>query len=113
MNTKGAHQMFDVLLESYKLDEQYVQPFMLQLQKTFSSMNREVLETRDVCSKRIRKQEDELDTHDERFAFGNFDDDTLYHRLRTKKQGEIDQNKEQIPDSELKISSTILTSKNP
>jgi len=48
--------------------------------------------------------EEELDTLDERFAFGKFDDDALYHRLRTKKQEEIDQVREQMADSEVEIS---------
>ena len=104
MNTKGAHQMFMELLESYRLDEQYIQPFMLQLKKTFSSMNREALENRAVCSKRMKKLEEELNTLDERFAFGRFDDDALYHRLRTKKQEEIDQVKEQMADTDVEIS---------
>jgi site-specific DNA recombinase len=33
---------------------------------------------------------------DERFAYGKFDDDALYHRLRIKKQSEINQVKEQL-----------------
>ena len=104
MNTKGAHQMFMELLESYKLDEQYIQPFMLRLKKTFSSMNKEALEIRSVCSKRMKKLDAKLDTLDERFAFGKFDDAALYHRLRTKKQEEIDQVKGQMADSDVEIS---------
>jgi hypothetical protein len=33
---------------------------------------------------------------DERFAYGKFDDDALYHRLRIKKQSELNQVKEQL-----------------
>lgn len=104
MNTKGAHQMSIELLVSYKLDDNYLQPFMLQLRKTFSSMNREVLENRAVCSKMVKKLEAELDTLDERFAFGKFDIDALYHRLRTKKQEETDQVKGEMADLEVEIS---------
>ena len=104
MNTKGAHQMFIELLESYRLDEQLIRPFILQLNKTFAGMNEEAIENRAVISKRIMKLESELDTLDERFAFGVFNDEALYQRLRQKKQGEIDQSKEQFQDSELEIS---------
>ena len=104
MNTKGAHQMFIELLESFRLDEQHLQPFILQLNKTFASMNEEAFENRAVISKRLKKLESELDTLDERFAFGVFNDEALYQRLRQKKQGEIDLIKEQLLDSELEIS---------
>ena len=45
-----------------------------------------------------------IDTLDERFAFGVFNDEALYQRLRQKKQSEIDIIKEQLLDSELEIS---------
>ena len=96
--------MFIELLESYRLDEQLIQPFILQLNKTFAGMNEEAIENRVVISKRIMKLESELDTLDERFAFGVFNDEALYQRLRQKKQSEIDQSKEQFQDSELEIS---------
>ena len=54
--------------------------------------------------KRLRGLEAELDTLDERFAFGKFDDEALYHRLRDKKANEIDQIKEQLQDSDIEIS---------
>jgi len=41
---------------------------------------------------------------DERFAFGVFDNEALYQRLRAKKQDEIDQIRGQLQESELKIS---------
>ena len=104
MNTKGAHQMFMELLESYRLDESLIQPFIMQLKKTFTSMNKGAIEDRAVYSKRIKKLESELDTLDERFAFGVFDNEALYQRLRAKKQDEIDQIRGQLQDSELKIS---------
>ena len=48
--------------------------------------------------------EADLEKLDERFAYGIFDDEDLYHRLRTKKQVEIDQVKEQLLDSDIEIS---------
>ena len=51
MNTKGAHQMFIELLDSFRLDDQYIQPFILQLKKTFVSMKKEEFEDRDMVVK--------------------------------------------------------------
>ena len=104
MKTKGAHQMFIELLESYRLEEKYVQPFILQLKKTFVNMKKEAFEQRDVLTKKIKDLEVELDTLNERFAFGKFDDEALYKRLREKKQDEIYQIKEQLLDSDGEIS---------
>ena len=64
-------------------------------------MNEEAIENRAVISKRLKKLESELDTLDERFAFGVFNEEALYQRLRQKKQGEIDIIKEQLLDSEM------------
>ena len=104
MNTKGAHQMFMELLESFKLDDQYLQPFIIQLKKTFASMKKEVFETRDVLKKKIRELETELNKLDERFAFGTFDNEVLYNRFRSEKLREIDQVKEQLQDAGIEIS---------
>jgi len=67
-------------------------------------MNEEAFENRAVISKRLNKLVSELDTLDERFAFGILNDEALYQRLRQKKQGEIDLIKEQLLDSELETS---------
>ncbi|MBN2396426.1 MAG: recombinase family protein [Candidatus Atribacteria bacterium] len=104
MKTKGAHQMFMELLESYRLEDKYIQPFILQLKKTFVNMKKEAFEQRDALTKKIKGLEAELDTLNERYAFGKFDDEALYKRLREKKQGEIDQIKEQLLDSDSEIS---------
>ena len=104
MNTKGAHQMFLELLESFRLDDHYIQPFVLQLKKTFVNMKKEAFENRDAFAKKIKALEAELDKLEERFAFGVFDDKILYDKLRIKKQTEIDQIKEQMADSEIEIS---------
>ncbi len=44
MKTKGAHEMFLELLDSYKMDEKYIQPFIIQLKKTFRSMKAQTFE---------------------------------------------------------------------
>lgn len=76
--------MFIELLESFRLDDQYIQPFVLQLKKTFVGMKKQSFEDRDVYAKQIKALEAELDTLDERYAHGKFDDDDLYQRLRLK-----------------------------
>lgn len=48
MKTKGAHQMFIKLLDSFRLDDQYIQPFVLQLKKTFLGMKKQSFEDRDA-----------------------------------------------------------------
>jgi site-specific DNA recombinase len=108
MKTKGAHQMFIELLDSFRLDDQYIQPFILQLKKTFVSMKKEEFENRDMVAKKLKVLEADLDTLDERFAYGRFDDDALYHRLHVKKQGEIDHIKEQLKDSDFELSNLDL-----
>ncbi len=104
MKTKGAHQMFVELLESFRLEDQYIQPFILQLKKTFVSMKKQTFEERNSYAKQLKVLEAELDTLDERFAYGIFDDDVLYQKCRNKKQSEINQIQEQLQDSEIEIS---------
>jgi site-specific DNA recombinase len=104
MKTKGAHQMFTELLKSYRLEKKYIQPFILQLKKTFVNMKKEAFEQRDALTKKIEVLEAELDTLNERYAFGKFDDESLYIRFREMKQGEISQIKEQLLDSDSEIS---------
>ena len=67
-------------------------------------MKKESFEYRDTLTKKIKDLEAELDTLNERFAYGKFDDEALYNRLREKKQGEIDHIKEQLLDSDSEIS---------
>ena len=104
MKTKGAHEMFIELLESYRLDERYLQPFILQLKKTFMSMKRQAFEDRTAYTKKVKDLEKELDTLDERYAFGTFDDDNLYRKYRSKKQSEINQVRERLQGTEFEIS---------
>ena len=61
MKTKGAHQIFIELLESFRLDDQYIQPFVLQLKKTFVGMRKQSFEDRDAYAKQIKALEAELD----------------------------------------------------
>ncbi len=104
MKTKGAHQMFIELLASYKLEEKYIQPFIIQLKKTFVNMKEETFEERDALMKKLKDLKVDLDTLNERFAYGKFDDEALYNRLRKKKQGEIDRIRELMQDSDNEIS---------
>ncbi|MHA1170246.1 MAG: hypothetical protein DRJ29_08670 [Bacteroidetes bacterium] len=104
MKTKGAHPMFIELLESFRLDDQYIQPFLLQLKKTFVGMKKQSFDDRDAYGKQIKALEAELDTLDERYAYGKFDDDDLYQRLRLKKNTEIDQIRKKLQTSEFEIS---------
>jgi len=96
--------MFIELLESFRLDDQYIQPFILQLKKTFVGMKKQSFDDRDAYGKQIMALEAELDTLDERYAYGKFDNSDLYQRLRLKKQAEIDQFKEQLQETDFEIS---------
>ncbi len=53
--------MFIELLESFRLDDQYIQPFVLQLKKTFVGMRKQSFEDRDAYAKQIKALEAELD----------------------------------------------------
>jgi site-specific DNA recombinase len=104
MKTKGAHDMFLELLESYKMDEGFIQPFVSQLRITFQNMKAQTFEARKEYEKRIKEIDQELETLDERFAYGKFDDDALYNRLRLKKQMEINQVREKLDGTDYEIS---------
>ena len=67
-------------------------------------MKKEAFEQRDTFAKKIKDMEAELDKLNERFAFGVFDDEALYKRLRDKKQEEIDKIREKLLDSESELS---------
>jgi hypothetical protein len=96
MKTKGAHDMFLELLESYKMDERFIQPFISLLKKVFLGMKAQTFEERKEYEKKIKELDQELETLEERFAFGKIDDPAQYNKFRLKKQMEINQLKEQI-----------------
>ena len=104
MKTKGAHEMFIDLLESYNMDEKFIQPFMSELRNTFQNMKAQTFEARKGYEKIVKELDHELETLDERYAYGKFDDDALYNRLRLKKQKEINQIKEQLEGTDYEIS---------
>jgi site-specific DNA recombinase len=104
MKTKGAHEMFLELLESFKMDERFIQPFIFLLKEIFKGMKAQTFEERKEYEKRIKDLTQELETLDERFAYGKFDDDALYQKLRMKKQTEINQVKEKLDGTDYEIS---------
>jgi site-specific DNA recombinase len=104
MKTKGAHDMFIELLESFNVDERFIKPFILQLKKTFQSMQAQTFEEKNEYEKKIKVLELDMDTLDERFAYGIFSDKTLYDKLRNKKQSEINQIREKLTGTEIEIS---------
>jgi site-specific DNA recombinase len=104
MKTKGAHEMFTDLLASYKLDERFIEPFILQLKKTFQNMQAQTFEEKNQYENKLKVLELELDTLDERFAYGIIIDKTLYDKLRNKKQSEINQIREKLAGTEIELS---------
>jgi site-specific DNA recombinase len=102
--TTGAHEMFVELLASYQMDDKFIQPFKLQLQKTFLSMKAETFMEKEPLEKKIYDLQTEMDTLDERFAFGKINDDALYNKLRIKKQAEINTVREKLSGAEIEIS---------
>ena len=104
IKTKGAHEMFYELLESYKMDDKYLEPFKIDLKKTFQAKKADTFIERESLEKKIKDLEVEVDTLDERFAFGKINDEVLYNELRSKKQSEINAVKETLTDTEIEIS---------
>lgn len=100
----GAHEMFISLLSSYTMDEKYIQPFSMQLQKTFQSMKAVTFMERESLDKTVIVLQAELDTLDEKFAFGKINDEVLYNKLRAKKLAEINAVREKLDDTEFEIS---------
>ena len=99
----GAHEMFLALLSSYQLDKKYIQPFKMQLQKTFQSMKAETFTVRKSYEKQLEVLQGELDILLERFGYGKINDE-LYDKLSTKKLAEINAVREKLDDTELEIS---------
>ncbi len=100
----GAHEMFISLLSSYLMDDKFIQPFTMQLQKTFQSMKAETFMEREALEKKVTLLQAELDTLDEKFAFGKINDEALYNKLRAKKLAEINVVMEKRDDTEFEIS---------
>ena len=73
----AAHEMFVTLLSSYKMDDKYIQPFTLQLQKTFQSMKAETFIERKSFEKQLTEMQAELDILVERFGYGKIDKRSL------------------------------------
>jgi len=101
---KNLHRLFLALLSSYQMDEKYIHPFKIQLQKTFQSMKAETFMVRKSYEKQFSVLQAELETLDERYAYGKINDDVLYNKFRTKKLAEIDAVREKIDDTEIEIS---------
>ncbi len=104
VTTAGAHEMFLALLSSYQMDEKFIQPFKIQLQKTFRSMKAETFVMRKSYEKQLSVLQAELETLDERYAYGKINDDDLYNKFRTKKLAEINAVREKLDDTETEIS---------
>lgn len=104
VKTAGAHEMFLALLASYKLDDKYIQPFQMQLLKTFQNKKVDTFLERESLEKKVNELQAEMDILDERFAYGKFNDEALYNKLRTKKQAEINVIREKLDDNEIEIS---------
>lgn len=102
--TKGAHEMFLELLSSFKMDEKLIQPFKLQLHKTFQSMKADSFREKESLKKKICDLQAEMDILDERFGYGHIQDEALYNKLRTKKQTEINTVQEKLEDAGIEIS---------
>ena len=100
----GAHEMFLALLASYKMDDKYIQPFQMQLLKTFQSKKVDTFLERESLEKKVIELQAEMDILDERFAYGKINDEALYNKLRTKKQAEINVIREKLDDNEIEIS---------
>ena len=77
---------------------------MSELRNTFQNMKAQTFEARKDYEERAKELEHELETLDERYEYGKFDDDALYNRLRLKKQKEINQIKEQLEGTDYEIS---------
>jgi len=86
------------------MDEKYIHPFKIQLQKTFQSMKAETFMVRKSYEKQLSVLQAELETLDERYAYGKINDDVLYNKFRNKKLAEIDAVREKIDDTEIEIS---------
>ena len=96
--------MFLALLASYKMDDKYIQPFQMQLLKTFQSKKVDTFLERESLEKKVIELQAEMDILDERFAYGKINDEALYNKLRTKKQAEINVIREKLDDNEIEIS---------
>ena len=92
------------MLQSYKLDEKYLEPFKLQLLKTFQSMKDDSYREKESWEKKICDLQAEMDTLDERFAFGKINGEAIYNKFRIKKQAEIKAVKEKVEGAEIEIS---------
>jgi hypothetical protein len=91
-------------MESYNMDENCLEPFVSQLRKSFQNMKAETYKARIDYELKINALHKELETSDERYAFGKFDDESLYNKFRLKKQCEISQAKEILEGTDYEIS---------
>lgn len=103
VKTLGAHEMFLALLSSYQMGEKYIQPFKIQLIKTFQSMKAETFVVRKSYEKQLAVLQAELDILLERYGYGKIDKE-VYDKLNTKKLVEINSVREKLDDTEIEIS---------
>ncbi len=102
--TEGLNDSFEVLLSKYTLNSQFIEPFKLQLNKLFGTMNAEAKEEMKSLTLKKKDLEIKMKNLDDRyFNNPNFGDEK-YNRYILQFEGELKAIEEQIESNEKKLS---------
>ena len=83
LKNKGAHEMFVDLLDSYQLDDKFLDLFKIQLEKMLGSVSKEKRNEDSLVKKQLTELKNKKENLEERFAFKEIEYE-LYNRLLTK-----------------------------
>jgi hypothetical protein len=117
-NKIGANEMFVDLLESYVLEDKYVELFKLQIEKMLTSKSKEKKSEDTLIKKQLTELKNKRDKLEERHAYGDIEHD-IYLRFLDKIDAQIseiepkeDICEKQISNLKNKLNKSIIFSQN-
>ena len=100
----GLDNLFEELLLKFNLNELYVEPFRMQLEKTFQDMNKEGYDELEAARTQLSLIKTKLQRLETRYIENTDFEDEVYNRLKKEYKAELVQKLEQIENAQKKIS---------
>lgn len=89
-NDTGAHNLFVDLLESYQLEDKYLELFTFQMKKLLSSTDKSLKSEEAIYKKQLTELKNKKDKLEERFVFNEIQQ-SLYDKFLSQIDNQIDE----------------------
>jgi site-specific DNA recombinase len=103
-NASVIHEGFQNYLSTYTIPERFIEPLKMQLGMTFKEMNKDNDVSKILMTTTLNEVKEKLNTLEERYAMGEFEDKEVYERLKTRFRNEINGINNEISKVDLKLS---------